>query len=229
MNQTVAAMCGTFKVLVEDEYHMKNCRSVTVLGLIPGIRDVRVDKPHSKSCKVCVAYTTGLVPFGETVAGHFPQKHRKKMKATGIWASGLDERAQKRAERYNKKTIVNATGLPWDQRPPRDHADGGPFEGRAPPRGTPGQSDEQLADRSPGAELAQFYASCGQTPGCPGMVGNKTRISPHGGLQSKSARVARPTGIRRNGNIRTGTIRTNAGVKNHAGGPSTSSHTDSWR
>ena len=25
MNQTVAAMCRTFKVLVEDEYHIKNC------------------------------------------------------------------------------------------------------------------------------------------------------------------------------------------------------------
>ena len=25
MNQSVAAMCRTFKVLVEDEYHIKNC------------------------------------------------------------------------------------------------------------------------------------------------------------------------------------------------------------
>ena len=56
MNQTVADMCRTFKVLVEDEYHIKNVSraqrvvgSVRVLGLIPGIRDVRVDKPHSKS------------------------------------------------------------------------------------------------------------------------------------------------------------------------------------
>ena len=47
------------------------------------------------------------------------------------------------AERYSKKIMENAKGLPWDHRPPRDHADGGPFEGREPPRGTPGQSDEQ--------------------------------------------------------------------------------------
>ena len=157
------------------------------------------------------------------MAGHFPQKHRKKMESDwhlGIWVgrtSNSNEhilltqegvlrcrlvRRLELAERYNKKIMENATGLPWDQRPPRDHADGGPLEGREPPRGTLGQSDEQLADRRPGAELAQFHASFGQTTGCQAWLEKKTRISPHGGLQSKAARVARPTGIRRNGNIR---------------------------
>ena len=131
------------------------------------------------------AYTSDVVPFGETVAGHFPQKHRKKMESD--WHLGrTNEQLQREhsahprrstplqagsTERYNKKIMENATGLPWDQRPPRDHADGGPFEGREPPRGTPGQSDEQLADRRPGAELAQFHASCGQTPGCQAWLG----------------------------------------------------------
>ena len=126
------------------------------------------------------------------MAGHFPQKHRKKMESdwhVGIWAgrtSNSNEhilltqggvlrcrpvRRLELAEHYNKKIMENATGLPWDQRPPRDHADGGPFEGREPPRGTPRQSDEQLADRRPGAELAQFHASCGQTPGCQAWLG----------------------------------------------------------
>ena len=63
----------------------------------------------------------------------------------------------------------------------------------------------------------------------PGMLGNKRRISPHGGLQSKTARMAILMGIRRNGNFRTGTIRTSAGVSNNAGRPSTSSHRGSWR
>ena len=40
-------------------------------------------------------------------------------------------------------------------------------------------------------------------PRLPGMLGNRTRVSPHSGLQSKTARMARPTRI---GNIRTGTI-----------------------
>ena len=45
MNQTVAAMCGTFKVLEEDECHIKMVEG----GFIPGIKDERVDKSHSKS------------------------------------------------------------------------------------------------------------------------------------------------------------------------------------
>ena len=39
------------------------------------------------------------------------------------------------------------------------------------PRGTPGQSDEQRVDPRPGAELAQFHASCGQSPGCQACLG----------------------------------------------------------
>ena len=126
------------------------------------------------------------------MAGHFPQKHSKKMESDwhlGIWVgrtSNSNEhilptqegvlrcrsvRRLELAERYNKKIMENAKGLPWDQRPPRDHADGGPFEGRELPLGMPGQSDEQPVDRRPGAELAQFHASCGQTPGCQACLG----------------------------------------------------------
>ena len=47
--------------------------------------------------------------------------------------------------------------------------------------------------------------------------------------KQETARVARPTRIRRNGTIRTGTIRTSAGVSSIVGGPSGSSHRDSWR
>ena len=47
MNQTVAAMCRTFKVLVEDEYNIKLGWSVTVLGSTA--RDARADRLHSKS------------------------------------------------------------------------------------------------------------------------------------------------------------------------------------
>ena len=102
------------------------------------------------------------------MAGHFPQKHRKKMESDwylGIWVgrtSNSNEhilltqegvlrcrsvRRLELAERCNKKIMENAKGLPLDQRPPRDHADGGPFEGREPPRGTPGDSGEQPVDR----------------------------------------------------------------------------------
>ena len=184
------------------------------------------------------------------MAGHFLQKHHKKMESgwhLGIWAgrtSNSNEhilptqegvlrwrsvRRLELAERFNKKIMKSAKGLPWDQRPPRDHADGGPVEGRELPRGTPGQSDEQPVDRRPGAELVTVPRVLGTGPRLAGMLGNKTRISPHGGLQSKTARVARKTSTRRNGNIRTGTIRTSAGVNNNAGGPSKSSHRDSWR
>ena len=138
------------------------------------------------------AYTSDLVPFGETVAGHFPENHRKKVESDwhlGIWVgrtSNSNEhilltqggvlrcrsvRRLELAERYNKETMENAKGLPWDQRPPRDHADGGPSEGREPPRETLGQSDEQPVDRRLGAELVQFHASCGQTPGCQACSG----------------------------------------------------------
>ena len=126
------------------------------------------------------------------------------------------------AERKNKKIMENVKGLPWDQRPPKDHADGGPFEGRERPRGTPGGPKT-------GSRTCAVPCVLWTDPRLPGMLGNKTRISPHGGLQSKTARVARPTGIRRNGNIGTGTIRTNARVRNRARGPCTSSHRDSWK
>ena len=122
-----------------------------------------------------VAYTSELVPSGETVAGHFPQKHPKRMESDwhlGIWVGRTSTsnehilvtqggvlrcRSSRRVEleeSYDKRIMENAKGQPWDQGPPRDHADGGPFEGREPLRGT-------------------------------GMLGNKTRSSPHGGLQSK--------------------------------------------
>ena len=139
MNQTVAAMCRTFEVLVEDEYHNNIVEGhvlnawlvLTVLGCIPGIKDERVDKPAFQELKG-VAYTSDLVPFGETVAGHFPQKHCKKMESDwhlGIWGGRTNSnehllltqegvlrcRSVRRLElagRYNKKIMENAEGLP---------------------------------------------------------------------------------------------------------------------
>ena len=80
-----------------------------------------------------------LVPFGETVAGHFPQKHRKNMESgwhLGIWVGRtitsnehilltqgvvLRCRSVRRLEleeRHIKKIMESAKGVPWDQRPP---------------------------------------------------------------------------------------------------------------
>ena len=190
MNQTVAAMCRTFKVLVEDEYHIKiveghvlNAWLVRLSAWVYSRYQRRESGQTAFQELKGVAYTSDLVPFGEMVAGHSPQKHCKKMESDwhlGIWVgrtSNSNEyilltqkgvlrcksvRRLELAERYNKKIMEDAKGLQWDQRPPRDHADGRPFEGRELPRGMPGQSE----DRRPGAELAQFHASCGQTPGC---------------------------------------------------------------
>ena len=84
-----------------------------------------------------VTYTSDLVPFGETVAGHFPQKHRKKMESDwhlGIWVARTSNsnehilltqegvlrcrsvRRLELAERFNNKIMEIAKGLNWDQR-----------------------------------------------------------------------------------------------------------------
>ena len=138
-----------------------------------------------------MACTRELVPFAETVAGHFPLKHRKKMESDwhlGIWVgrrSTSNEhilltqggvfrcrsvRRLELEEQHNKNIMEIARGLQWDQIPTSDLADGGPFE-RDSPRGVPGQAVEQPLDRRPGAELAQFHAACGQTPGCQAWLG----------------------------------------------------------
>ena len=122
------------------------------------------------------------------MAGHFPQKHRKKMESDwhlGIWVgrTSNSQRAHSADPRRSTSVAGRLDGLNWRNATTRkswrmrqaypgirDHPEimqtEGPFERREPPRGTPGQSDEQLADRRPGAELAQFHASFGQTPGC---------------------------------------------------------------
>ena len=97
-------------------------------------------------------------------------------------------------ERHNKKIMESARGPPWDQRPPRDHADGGPFEER---------------ERPTGGGPKTWSRACAvpcilrTNPKLPGILGNRTRISPYGGLQSKTTRVARSTRSRRNPNIET--------------------------
>ena len=80
-----------------------------------------------------IAYITELVPFGETVAGHFPLKHRKKMENDwhlGIWV-GITSTSNEHVlltqgvvlrcrsvrrleleERHNKKIMESAKGLP---------------------------------------------------------------------------------------------------------------------
>ena len=184
------------------------------------------------------------------MAGHFPQKHRKKMESDwhlGIWVgrtSNSNEhilltqegvlrcrpvRRLEVAERYNKKIMENATGLPWGSETTQRSCRRRTIRTtRATTRNT---WTVRRATGGPktGSRTCTVPCVFWTNPRLSGMVGNKTRISPHGGLQSKTATVARPTGIRRNGNIRTGTIRTNARVKNHAGVPRTSFHRDSWR
>ena len=95
MNQTVAAMCRTFKVLVEDEYHIKTVEGhVLNAWLVRHSAWVYSRYQRRESGQTAfqelkgVAYTSDLVPFGETVVGHFPQTHRKKMESDwhlGIW------------------------------------------------------------------------------------------------------------------------------------------------
>ena len=91
MNQTVAAMCRTFKVLVEDEYHIKIVEGhVLNAWLIRHSawvysRYQRRESGHTAFQELLgVACTSGLVPFGETVAGHF-RRSTRTWKATGIW------------------------------------------------------------------------------------------------------------------------------------------------
>ena len=150
------------------------------------------------------------------MAGHFhaetSQENGKRLASGHLGRTNEQlQRAQKLAERYNKKTMENATGLPWDQRPPRDHADGGPFEGREPPQGTPGQSDEQLADRRQGAELAQFHASCGQTPGCQAWLGIRRGFH-HTWPAKQDSKSGKTDGNQKKRKHRDRDHRTNAGV-----------------
>ena len=93
--------------------------------------------------------------------------------------------------------MESAKGLPWDQRLPTDQADGGPFErhrdSQTSNRWTEDQeqnlhSSMRLVDRPQAARHAWESDEGFMT---------------HSGLQSKTARMARPTRI---GNIRTGTI-----------------------
>ena len=203
MDQTVAATCRKFKVLVEDEYNIKiveghvlNSWLVRHSAWVQS-RYERRESGHTAFQELKgMAYTSELVPFGETVAGHFPLKHREKMDSDwhlGIWegrTSTSNEhilltqggvlrcrsvRRLELEERHNKKIIESARGLPWDQRPTSDHADGGPFE-RDSLFGAPGQAVEQPLDPRPGAELAQFHAVCGQTLGLSCLLGSQTRI-----------------------------------------------------
>ena len=100
-----------------------------------------MDRLHSKELKGS-AYTSELIPFGETVAGHFPQKYRKMMESDrhlGIWVGRTNTsnehilftqggvlrcksvRRLKFEERHNKQSPGECD---WstlgDQRPNRD-------------------------------------------------------------------------------------------------------------
>ena len=94
MNQTVAAVCRIFEVLVEDEYHIRIFEDhVLNAWLIRHSAWVYSRYQRRESGQTAfqelkgLAYTSELVFFGETEAGHFPQKHRKKMESD--WQRGI--------------------------------------------------------------------------------------------------------------------------------------------
>ena len=212
---------GLKKIVAEDEYHLRITEDrVPNPWLIRHSAWVYSRHQRRESGQTAfeelkgLAYIRELVPFGDTVAGHSRQKHRTKMASDlplDIWVgrTGTSNehilltrggvlrcrsvRRLKVEERHDKEVMESAKGLPWDQKPPRDPADELPREVREPPQRTLGQPDEQPVDRRPGAELAQFNASHGQTPGCQGMSWRTTSISPDSGLQGSTTSVARAT------------------------------------
>ena len=112
--------------------------------------------------------------------------------------------------------MESAKGLPWDQRPPRDHTDGGPFEERDPLRGTPEQADEQPCGSETRSRACAVPRSLRTNHRLPGMLGSATRISLCSGLQNTTTRVARAPRDRRNANIETRIMWISAGVSNDA-------------
>ena len=94
MNQTVAATCRTYKVLVEDEYHIRIDEGRVLNACLIRHSAWVYSRYHRRESGQTafqelkgLAYTIELVPFSETVAGHFPQKHRKKMESD--WHLGV--------------------------------------------------------------------------------------------------------------------------------------------
>ena len=92
----MAAICRSYHVLVEDENHIKIVeRRVLNAWLVRYSAWVYFRYQTRESGQTAfrelkgMDYTSEFVPFGEMVAGHFPQKHRKKMMESdwhlGIW------------------------------------------------------------------------------------------------------------------------------------------------
>ena len=251
MNQTVAAMCRTFNVVVEDECHIKIVEGhVLNAWLVRHSAWVysRYQRRESGQTAVQelkdVAYTSDLVPFGETVAA--PQENGKRLASGHLGRTNEQlQRAHSAHPRRGTSLQVGSTACAGRTLRQENHGEcEGPTLGsettqRSRRRRTIRRT--RTTTRNAGTVRRATGGPNTRSRTCtvprvlwtntrlPSMPGNTTRISPHGGLQSKTARVARPTRVRRNGNIRTGTIRTSARVSNNVGGPSESSHRDSWR
>ena len=237
MNQTVAAMCRTFNVLVEDEYHMKIVEGHELnacLGLcqVSKTREWTNRIPRVERCSLHQRFGS----LWRDCGGTFPQKHCKKMESDwhlGIWVgrtSNSNEyilltqegvlrcrsvRRLELAERYNKKNMEDAKGLPGI----RDHPEITQMEDHSKDE----NYHEECRDSQRTEDQEQNLHSSTRLMDKPQAARHAWKNDEDfttrwpAKQDSKSGKTdANP----KKRNIRTGTIRTSAGVSNNVGGPS---------